>query len=191
MEIMPWVQAIEASGPAEWVRTSVKVLPIVNAVHVMGVGLLFGTILIVDLRLLGVAGAARPFRRTAHELLPLTWIGFALALATGSLMFAANATTYVGNTAFLTKMALLMLAGLNMVVFEAVTSRGAAGWDVGRTPAAARLAGGFSILLWVSVIFFGRWIGFTKGYDFQVPQDVELDFDFSARLVGHLFAALA
>lgn len=186
MDWASWVAAVEGSGLAEWLRSEVRALPAVNALHVIGVGLLFGTILLVDLRLLGVAGGARSFRRTAHELLPLTWIGFALALLTGAMMFAANAATYVGNTAFLTKMGLLLLAGLNMAVFELATARGAEAWDTGRVPAAGRVAGGLSVLLWLSVIFFGRWIGFTKGYDFEVPEGVELDFDFSAALLSAL-----
>lgn len=191
---MDWtslVAAVEGSGLAEWLRSEPRALPAVNAIHVIGVGLLFGTILVVDLRLLGLAGAARSFRRTARELLPLTWLGFALALATGAMMFAANATTYVGNTAFLLKMGLLVLAGLNMAAFELATARGAESWDTGRVPAAGRLAGGLSVLLWLSVIVFGRWIGFTKGYDFAVPEDLELDFDFSAALALPLLGGLA
>jgi hypothetical protein len=186
MDWTSWVAAVEGSDLAEWLRSEVRALPVVNALHVMGVGLLFGTILVVDLRLLGLAGRARSFRLTARELLPLTWAGFAVALATGAMMFAANAATYVGNTAFLAKMGLLLLAGLNMAVFELATARGAETWDTGRVPPAGRLAGGLSVLLWLSVIFFGRWIGFTKGYDFQVPEGVELDFDFSAALVATL-----
>ena len=191
MDYMTLVQTVKNSGAAEWLRTSVKVLPIINAIHVIGIALLFGTILIVDLRLVGVPSTMRSFGQTAREALWLTWVGFALALVTGALMFAANATTYVSNTAFITKMALLVLAGLNMAIFEVITARRSADWDTGPVPMAGRIAGTLSIILWLSVIFFGRWIGFTKGYDFEVPEGVELDFDFSVSLLRETLTAWA
>jgi hypothetical protein len=186
------VAAVEGSAIAEWLRASLLALPVINAVHVIGVALLFGTIAIVDLRLLGIPGVQRSFRRTGHELLGMTWLGFALAFVTGLLMFAANATTYMSNAQFFWKMGLLVLAGLNMLWFELVTSRTSLQWDTTPTPPAARAAGVLSLLLWTAVIVFGRWIGFTKGYNFEVPTDMELDFDFSALdALGTLGAWLA
>ena len=64
-----------------------------------------------------------------------------------------------------------------MLVFEQRTVKSVASWDKGvKPPSAARLAGALSITLWVAVIVFGRWIGFTKGYDFTIPEDVQFDF---------------
>jgi hypothetical protein len=119
----------------------------------------------------------RSFTRLHHDLLRWTWAAFALAAVTGVLMFMVNAVTYHRNTAFWLKMATIVLAGINMLVFERVTSRSVAKWDQGvMPPPAARLAGAASIVLWVAVIFFGRWIGFTKGYDFSIPEDVQFEF---------------
>ena len=74
-------------------------------------------------------------------------------------------------------MATIVLAGINMLVFERITLKSVARWDQGvAAPPAARLAAALSIVLWVAVIFFGRWIGFTKGYDFSIPEDVQFDF---------------
>jgi hypothetical protein len=68
-----------------------------------------------------------------------------------------------------------------MAIFQLVTFRGVANWDKDvPTPRAARFAGAASILIWVAVIFVARWIGFTKGYDFDVPENVDLDFTFPA-----------
>lgn len=171
------VTRIEASGIGEWMRTSLKAMPVVESVHVMAIALLFGSILIVDLRLLGIANAHRAFTRVSGELLRFTWIAFVIAVITGAMMFAANATTYFNNTAFRWKLVLLALAGINMAAFQLRTVRSVAAWDhSARTPPAARAAGAASILIWVGVIFFGRWIGFTKGYDFSIPDDVDLDF---------------
>ena len=65
-----------------------------------------------------------------------------------------------------------------MAIFQLVTARSVAAWDQGvnAPPSSARLAGALSILLWITVIFLGRWIGFTKGYDFTVPEDVQFEF---------------
>lgn len=178
MDLTSIVQGIESSGLGELMRGSLKAFPIVEAAHVMAVALVFGTILIVDLRLLGLLDTRRAVTRVSDELLRLTWAGFFIAVITGVAMFTANATTYFDNTPFQLKMLALLGAGINMAFFQFVTFKSAADWNVGRLPPpAARMAGALSILLWTSVIFLGRWIGFTKGYDFGIPEDVEFDFD--------------
>ena len=179
MDINSIIQALQASGPADWMRTSLKAMPIVEALHVLAAATVFGTIFIVDLRLLGVRDRSRAFTRVSLEMLRYTWFAFGLAVITGGLMFVANASTYYINTAFRLKMLGLLLAGVNMLVFQHLTSRDVKSWDTAhRAPTAARLAGALSILLWLTVIFLARWIGFTKGYDFAVPDDPGIKFDF-------------
>jgi hypothetical protein len=171
------IQGIYDSGVAEWMRHSLKAMPFVEATHVLAIAVVFGSILIVDLRLLGVPDTRRAVTRVSEEMLRLTWTAFIVAVITGALMFAPNAITYFGNTAFRLKMLTLLAAGINMLVFQFVTARGVAQWDRDqRPPAAARTAALLSILLWITVIFLGRWIGFTKGYDFAVPEDIQFDF---------------
>jgi len=176
MTIASLIQSIEASAVAEWMRASVKAMPFVEAIHVLAVATVFGTILIVDLRLLGFPNTQRPFTRVSDEMLRLTWGAFLVAVVTGLLMFAPNANTYFGNTAFRFKMLALLGAGVNMAIFQYITFRGVAAWDRGTPPPAGRLAGVLSILIWVTVIFLGRWIGFTKGYDFEVPDNIDFEF---------------
>ncbi|HEU4619359.1 MAG TPA: DUF6644 family protein [Gammaproteobacteria bacterium] len=178
MDLPSLVQAIEASAAGQWMRTSLKAMPVVEAIHVMSAGVVFGTILIVDLRLLGFPDFKRPFTKIADELLKLTWSAFFVSVVTGALMFAANAMTYYGNTAFKLKMLALLGAGINMAYFQRVTFKTVNGWDTARAPLAGRFAGAASILIWIAVIFLARWIGFTKGYDFTVPNNVDLNFDF-------------
>jgi hypothetical protein len=178
MSLVSVVQSVQDSGLAEWMRTSVKAMPIVESIHVLAAATVFGTIFIVDLRLLGYPNTKRPFTRVSDELLKLTWGAFFTALVTGVLMFAANANTYYENTAFRFKMLALLLAGLNMAIFQLVTFRTVGGWNTDvKPPSAARVAGVLSILVWVTVIFFARWIGFTKGYHFEAPPtDVNFSF---------------
>jgi hypothetical protein len=177
MNAPAFIQSIHDSGVAEWMRQSLKAMPFVEATHVLAVALVFGTILVVDLRLLGIPNTRRPFTTVSREMLRMTWIAFAVAVITGALMFAPNALTYYDNTAFRLKMLALAGAGLNMAIFELVTVRSVAGWNQdARAPTAARVAALLSLALWIAVIFFGRWIGFTKGYDFSVPEDVQFEF---------------
>ncbi|MDQ2639948.1 MAG: hypothetical protein M3Y79_05150 [Pseudomonadota bacterium] len=174
-----FIQSIENSAAGEWMRSHLLAMPWVNAAHVLCISLVFGSILVVDLRLLGLFDRQRAVTRVSAEMLRLTWAAFAGALLTGALYFAANATTYWFNTAFRFKLLAILLAGVNMLVFQRRTFRGVAAWDDNvPTPRAARLAGALSILLWTTVIVLGRVIGFTKGYEVPVPDDI--DFDFSS-----------
>ena len=177
MDLFDIVQQLNDSALSQWLRTSLKALPIINALHVVALATVFGTIFLVDLRLLGYPDLRRSLSRLHHELVRWTWGAFGLALVTGVLMFMVNAVTYHRNTAFWLKMAVIVVAGINMLVFERFTAKSMPSWDRGvLPPPAARLAGALSLVLWISVIFLGRWIGFTKGYDFNIPIGVELPF---------------
>lgn len=173
------IQSIEASAVGEWLRTNELAMPWVNALHVLCISLVYGTILVVDLRLLGLLDRARAVTRVSDEMLRLTWAAFAGAAITGAMFFAANASTYWFNTAFRFKMLAIVLAGINMLVFQFGAYRGVADWDrAAISPRAAKIAGALSILIWTVVVVLGRIIGFTKGYDVPVPEN--MDFDFSA-----------
>jgi hypothetical protein len=182
VDLTPIVEAAQNSALSEWMRTSLKAVAIINALHVMSIVTVFGTIVFVDLRLLGIPNVKHSFMRMHDELLRWTWGAFGIASVTGVLLFMVNAVTYHRNTAFWLKMATIVLAGINMLVFELVTAKSAPSWDKGVTPPpAARTAAALSIVLWVAVIVFGRWIGFTKGYDFTIPEDVQFDFSLPAQ----------
>ncbi|HEX7236980.1 MAG TPA: DUF6644 family protein [Gammaproteobacteria bacterium] len=176
MSIDSVLTSIQSSAIAEWMRDTNPAMQIVESTHVLAAVLVLGTVLIADLRLLGIADSRRAFSHVGTETLRLTWVAFALAVVTGSLMFTTSAHTYFGNTAFQLKALALLAAGLNMVVFQLLTARGIAAWDLGTPPRAARIAGVLSLLLWAAVVLLGRWIGFTKGYDFTIPPGVDLGF---------------
>jgi hypothetical protein len=181
MNAPPFIETIYLSAIGEWMRSSAHAMPWVNAAHVLCVTLVFGSILVVDLRLMGLVDRARAVTRISQEMLRLTWAAFAGAVLSGALFFAANATTYWFNISFRLKMLAILLAGMNMLMFQYITFRDVAAWDLNApTPRAAKLAGALSILLWISVIVLGRVIGFTKGY--EVPVQDNMDFDFSEGL---------
>lgn len=162
MDIDGILKSIEGWSVATAIRNGLYLFPVLESIHVVGLAVVFGTILIIDLRLLGAASLGRPFQRMMPEIVKWTWAGFAVALITGALMFTTNASVYYYNTWFRAKMLLLLLAGVNMGIFEATLGRQVQQWGSERsTPAAARRAAVLSLLIWVSIIVAGRLIGFT------------------------------
>ena len=142
MDIVGILRWIESCAVAAWLRGSLYAFPLVESFHVIGLTMVFGTIAIVDLRLLGLASVRRPFATLASEIVRWTWAAFALTAATGLLMFSTNPVSYYGNLPFRFKMALLVLAGLNMLVFNRTAGRRVGQWDRdSAAPPAGRLAG--------------------------------------------------
>jgi hypothetical protein len=162
MDLDSFLKSLEDSGLAVGVRHSLYYFPFLESIHVMALGTVFGTILAVDLRALGIASTSRSFTRMSTELLRITWGAFCIAVLTGSLMFVTNARVYAHNTPFQIKMALLALAGVNMAVFHLTAGRTVATWDQAPTaPRAGRVTAGLSLALWLGIILAGRVIGFT------------------------------
>ncbi len=162
MNLDPLFQRLYDTPMAVAIRESGTLFPWIESTHVLAITLVVGSIAVVDLRLLGIASRGRAISRLSDEILPLTWVCFVVAAITGFLLFSSNAIKYSHNTFFLSKMCLLVVAGLNMLVFQFITTRGIEAWDESpRAPATVRLAGALSLALWIAVIVTGRWIGFT------------------------------
>jgi hypothetical protein len=162
---------VDIDAPLHWLydtelavamRESDVWFPTVEALHVLALTLVIGSIAVVDLRLVGVASRGRPVARLLREVLPVTWSAFAAAVVTGGLLFASNAVAYAHNSCFQWKLVLLALIGVNTSVFHFFVERRIAGLDAtSALPLQARVSGVLSILLWIGVTAFGRWIGFT------------------------------
>ena len=135
--------------------------PIVETLHVVALTLVVGSIAMLDLRLLGIASRETPVSRLSAEVLPWTWSGWCAAAVFGSLMFIARPDTYAGNPQFRLKLVCMGLAAINTLIFHFGTYRQVAHWDTTEPPRAAKLAGALSLLLWIGVVFFGRWVGFA------------------------------
>jgi hypothetical protein len=173
---LAWLQG---TALASRIRDSLFLFPLLESAHVIGLALVFGTIAVIDLRLLGVASAGRSFRRMSSDILRWTWAAFALTALTGSLMFITNAAVYFHNVSFRVKMALLALSGLNMLVFELTAGRAVDRWDQDPSaPLIGRTAAALSLIIWIAVIFAGRIIGFTTTRASLVePTPAGIDFE--------------
>ena len=157
-----FLQWLESTSPAIAISESSWLFPGIESVHVLAIALVVGSITMVDLRLLDINLRDRPVGELIAEILPWTWISFAVAVCSGALMFSSNATKYWGTVPFRAKMLLLALAGINMLAYHATIHRSVDLW--GRrpgTPRAAKISGGLSLGLWIGVVTLGRWIGFV------------------------------
>ena len=156
--------ALEASGLGQAMRQWLWLYPSVEIVHIVGIGLLFGSIVVFDLRLLGLARDI-PVKRLARHVLPWSAGSFLLIVPSGLLMFTAHATEFIDSEVFVIKMLLIMAAGVNAALFHTITFRTADVWDSEEMrklppPPSARLAGGLSLLIWISVIACGRLLAY-------------------------------
>lgn len=179
MDIAAFLKSLETSGLAAEIRDSLLLFPLIESTHVIGLALVFGTIAIIDLRLLGIASAQRPFRRMASDILKWTWAAFSLTALTGTLMFITNAQVYYHNFFFRTKMLLLLLAGINILVFELTAGRTIHRWDKAPSaPAAGKAVAVLSLAIWIGIIFMGRLIGFSTSRAAVVePPPAGVNFD--------------
>jgi len=156
--IEDWPVASVIRGDSGWPWWFVNI----ETVHVLSLATVFGSIIMVDLRLLGIVSRNSKVSKLSAEVLPYTWIAFATAAISGTLMFITKAHIYAHNLNFQLKFLFMFLAGCNMLIFHLGLYRRVLQWDNDLpTPTGARVAGALSILLWVGVIFMGRWIGFT------------------------------
>ena len=145
--------ALHRSAIAEWLRSAPWAWPVFEALHIAGFALLFGSIAVVDLRVLGF-GARLDARAPGRFVLPATRAGFALALATGVPMAVAQATELWFNRAFRLKLLLLAIALCNVIVFHA--RRG-----LNRRDAPAKAQAALSLACWFLIIAAGRGIAYV------------------------------
>lgn len=152
--------ALQGSALATALRLSYYGYPLVNAAHIVGIALLFGAIVPLDLRLLGFWPSV-PAPMLARILVPTAITGLALAVVTGSLLFSVGAVKYAGLGVFQLKMLLVLAATANALLLSRI-----AGWgeDASSHPAIrlrVAFAAGFSIALWLAVIMCGRIIAYV------------------------------
>jgi hypothetical protein len=155
-ELWDWIQNTELSfqiGATYW-------FPLLESIHVLGIVFLVGSILVVDLRLLGITAVDHLFSTLHKELTRWTWTSFVVATLTGVGLFISRPGAYAENPAFQIKFALLICAGVNVWLFRRIPFASIGSWDASAAiPRSARLAGFFSMILWAGVIFAGRWVG--------------------------------
>ena len=148
----PVLDALQRWAPVAWLKSEPYAYPGLEIVHLLGIGLVFGTLWVVDLAIFGRLRQVDP-NQLARQVLPWTLAGFLIAAASGMAMFLASVGDLIANPAFVAKMGLLCAAGTNAAVLHA---RG----PIDPRNAATRWQAALSLLLWVGVIACGRMIGY-------------------------------
>jgi len=158
LSICQWIHQTPLSI---YIRESIWFYPILNAFHCAGVLSVAGTIVVVDLRLLGFGMRRWPVSSVVRQVLPWTLGGFGFMAITGSLLAWSEPLRLYRSLFFPWKLVFLAVAGLNALIFHLGVYRGVDAWDSAQlTPPRARIAGAVSILCWICVIAAGRAVGY-------------------------------
>ena len=160
--------AVDAAGrpiaDTSWsaqLQSSQRLWMLIEGSHVLALMLFAGTILFVDLRLVGLAFRTVPVSKVADSVLPYTIGGFGLLLLTGLALFFANPLEYYHDVAFRLKLVLLLAAAINVAVFHVRVQAHRAAWDaLAKPPVAARISAAASLALWFAVIVAGRYMAY-------------------------------
>jgi hypothetical protein len=158
-ELCRWLQS---TGWATGIRESLNLYPALYTLHIFGFVIMVTATSVLDLRVLGLGLKSRQISDVAHLTLPWAEAGLIANLATGFLVFAAQAVDMYTNVAFRLKIAMVLVAGLNIFILERAVKSNQDKWqEPGKTPSALRWSAVISILLWFGIVAMSRVIGFT------------------------------
>lgn len=151
--------SIADSGLNQWIAETYWLWPVLEIFHFIGLSIMLGALLIIDARLLGMlrtydAGSVK-------RLVPLVWVGFCINLASGTMFFVGDPMRYSVNIGFQIKMLLILIAGLNVVVYQLQVRPQLTGWNTVSVPTIARLVAIASLVTWGGVLLLGRLIPYV------------------------------
>jgi len=151
---------IEGLAIAGAMRENLWLYPAVEIVHIVGFVLLVGSVVMFDLRVLGLSRQVS-VKALARHLLPWSVAALLLIVPSGLAMFSAHANDFLGNRAFQVKMALLLAAGINAAIFHTGPFQSVVAWDTGATaPLGARVSVALSMAIWIAIIACGRLLAY-------------------------------
>jgi hypothetical protein len=158
LSILQWMQDTQSSTA---IRESQYVFPILEGIHLLGLAFMMGSVMMLDLRLVGVLWKNDTASKVKQQFLPITVVGFIVMIVTGLLLFWSEPLRCWDSQYFRIKLIALALAGGNALLFHSTVDRHIADWDTSSTPPArARWAGIVSLVLWTGVIFAGRYTAY-------------------------------
>ncbi|HLF11529.1 MAG TPA: hypothetical protein VJA26_09950 [Gammaproteobacteria bacterium] len=151
MGLLVW---LEATSFADWVRSSTIGYPMMIASHAIGMAIMVGLALALDMRLLGRFQSI-PYAGL-HRFLGIAWIGFGINFLSGAALFAAQATSYVTDVIFLSKIGLVLAGSVTAALLQTAVGRDSSRWASAAAPANVRLIAIASMVFWVGAIVTGR-----------------------------------
>jgi uncharacterized protein DUF6644 len=161
VSLVALVHWINETAFSQYLRESETAFPLTEAIHLIGLGISVGTIVWIDLRLMGKVMRDVRISEVVSRLEPWAIGGFTVMMLSGLFLFLGKPDNYYGTTAFKLKMLLLPLAGLNVLFFHRRVFPNVEQWDEGVVPPwQGRLVGAVSMSLWVVIIVLGRWTAY-------------------------------
>lgn len=157
-DLLEW---IEGTGLASIARESLYGFQVLVAIHILGLILSVGMLLWVDLRMLGLALPGERLSAVYRSLSKWFIVGFGVMFLSGATLFAGFATSAYENTFFRIKIAVIVIAGINALVFHSLIKRMPVHTDLDAPSGTIRLAGILSLLCWGVVILCGRMMSYT------------------------------
>jgi uncharacterized membrane protein len=153
LQNLPWASGIKHS---DWQ------FPVIESIHSLALAVMLWPAAILDLRLLGAVMNKRPVSQVASQFLPWVWTGFITMILTGSMLFCAEAVKCYNSPFFRIKVVLLAVAGVNALAFHKTVFRDVEAWDKdASTPLRAKVAGAFSLAIWIGVVAMGRGLAYA------------------------------
>ena len=160
--VAAWCEQLQQTWVSTALRESTIVWVLIEGAHLLGLALMLGPSMMLDLRLIGVLWKSDPVSKVEARFLPITMAGFVLMVTTGGLLFWSEPVRCFYSGYFRTKIVFLVLAGLNALVFHSTVDRKLAEWDMMLpTPLRARMAGVLGLALWTGVVFAGRYTAYN------------------------------
>ena len=156
-----WVEWVEAFPTSTAIREAIYGYPSLLTLHVVGVAIFAGLVLMMDLRLVGIGNRGTAFSVLQKRLFPWQLFGMAITTVSGLLLVYGQPTRVHTNIFFWLKTIMMVLAGINALAFHQSTYRSIARWDRVAPPFSARWFGLVSVILWAGVIVTGRMIGYN------------------------------
>ena len=156
MSLRSWFEWVDAFPSSIAMRESLYAFPVLLTIHLISLAMFAGLVVMMDLRLLGVAYRGTPFSEVQARLFPWQMVGMVVTSLAGLLLFYAQPMRYFGKVLYWIKIALMVLAIVNALVFHLTTYRSVDKWDLTNPPVAAEVAGWLSLALWACIVATGR-----------------------------------
>ena len=156
MSLRPLFEWVHAFPSSIALRESLYAFPVLLTIHLISLAMFAGLVVMMDLRLLGVAYRGTPFSEVQRRLFPWQMGGMVVTSIAGLVLFYMQPMRYFGKVLYWIKMALIVLAGVNALLFHFTTYRSVAKWDTAGPPLGAQVAGVLSLAMWACIVAFGR-----------------------------------
>ncbi|MCH7857213.1 MAG: hypothetical protein IIB37_10725 [Gemmatimonadetes bacterium] len=156
MSLRPLFEWVHAFPSSIAMRESLYAFPVLLTLHLISLAMFAGLVVMMDLRLLGVAYRGTPFSEVQRRLFPWQMVGMVVTSIAGLLLFYMQPMRYFGKVLYWIKIALIVLAGVNALLFHFTTYRSIAKWDTAGPPLGAKVAGVLSLAMWAGIVSFGR-----------------------------------